>query len=244
MKKNNEGFTLVELSIVLVVIGLIIGGVLMGQDLIKSAETRALISQVQRYNVAVNSFIGKYNAIPGDFSEAQLYLSSTAGQGNGDGIIGDNTAVPTDLSATNNAELAYFFQHLSLANLIDGSFDGTTTHIILNTNFPATKSNRGGIIVYGDSLGVNYYHIGLENNPTGTQINTTNNLTPTTAMNIDQKIDDGNPLTGVVQAKGGSQLEQSPSSGTTGCITSASSPIYNVIDNSTGYACQLRIRFM
>src|SRR5450432_727787 len=61
-----SGFTLIELSIVLVIIGLIIGGVLVGQDLIKAAEIRGQITQIEKYNTAVNTFRGKYNCLPGD----------------------------------------------------------------------------------------------------------------------------------------------------------------------------------
>ena len=63
---KNKGFTLIELSIVLVIIGLIVGGVLVGQDLIKAAEIRATVSQVEGYNSAVNTFRLKYNGLPGD----------------------------------------------------------------------------------------------------------------------------------------------------------------------------------
>ena len=69
------GFTLIELSIVLVIIGLIVGGVLTGQDLIKAAEIRATVGQYEKYNTAVNTFRTKYNGIPGDLltSSAQAF---------------------------------------------------------------------------------------------------------------------------------------------------------------------------
>src|ERR1035441_8304528 len=63
---DSSGFTLIEMAIVLVIIGLIVGGVLVGQDLIKAAEVRAQISQIEKYNTAVNTFRGKYDALPGD----------------------------------------------------------------------------------------------------------------------------------------------------------------------------------
>src|SRR5665213_3308988 len=61
-------FTLIELSIVLVIIGLIVGGILVGQDLIKAAEVRAQISQIEKYSSAVNTFRAKFAAIPGDMA--------------------------------------------------------------------------------------------------------------------------------------------------------------------------------
>jgi|CXWL01.1.fsa_nt_gi prepilin-type N-terminal cleavage/methylation domain-containing protein len=65
----NTGFTLIELSIVIVIIGLIVGGVLVGRDLISAAEIRSQISQIQRFNVAANTFKAKYNYLPGDIPD-------------------------------------------------------------------------------------------------------------------------------------------------------------------------------
>src|SRR6202035_5008439 len=64
----NSGFTLIELSIALVIIGLIVGGILVGQDMIKAAEVRAQISQIEKYNQAVNTFKGKFGGLPGDLA--------------------------------------------------------------------------------------------------------------------------------------------------------------------------------
>src|SRR5579883_2923623 len=94
--KREGGFTLIELSIVLVIIGLIVGGVLVGQDLIRAAQVRATISQIEKYNTAVNTFYGKYNALPGDIPAAQVAKlgftvtatrAGTQGRGDGNGLI-------------------------------------------------------------------------------------------------------------------------------------------------------------
>src|SRR5471030_1667850 len=94
-RKSERGFTLIELSIVLVIIGLIVGGVLVGQDLIRAAEVRATIAQIEKYNTAVNTFRGKYNALPGDmnastataFGFSPRATAGTAGLGDGNGVI-------------------------------------------------------------------------------------------------------------------------------------------------------------
>src|SRR5665213_102158 len=90
---GRAGFTLVELSIVLVIIGLIVGGVLVGRDLINAAAMRSQISQIEKYNTAVNTFRGKYGGLPGDLNAASaaqfgfMARSGATGLGNGDGII-------------------------------------------------------------------------------------------------------------------------------------------------------------
>jgi hypothetical protein len=58
------------MSIVLVIIGLLVGGILVGQDLIRAAEARAQITQIEKYNSAVNTFRGKYGYLPGDINAA------------------------------------------------------------------------------------------------------------------------------------------------------------------------------
>ena len=94
--REQQGFTLIELSIVLVIIGLIVGGILVGQDLIKAAEIRATVAQVEKYNAAVNTFRTKFNAIPGDISATQATafglftettLGNTAGHEDGNGLV-------------------------------------------------------------------------------------------------------------------------------------------------------------
>ncbi len=91
-----KGFTLIELSIVLVIIGLIVGGVLVGQDLIRAAGVRSTISQIEKYQTAVNTFRGKYGYLPGDIppSATQQFgftvdagRSGIAAEGDGNGVI-------------------------------------------------------------------------------------------------------------------------------------------------------------
>src|ERR1700679_178462 len=94
--KSEQGFTLIELSIVLVIIGLIVGGVLVGQDLIRAAGVRATISQVEKFNTAVNTFRGKYGYLPGDIPQASVtqfgfavspVRAGSRGQGDGNGLL-------------------------------------------------------------------------------------------------------------------------------------------------------------
>src|SRR5690242_14502943 len=88
-----RGFTLIEISIVLVIIGLIIGGILVAQDLIEAARILAQVSQIRRYNVAFDTFRLKYDALPGDIDATKAAgfgfaaRAGTNGHGDGDGWL-------------------------------------------------------------------------------------------------------------------------------------------------------------
>lgn len=90
--KNKVGFTLVELSIVLVIIGLVIGGVMVGRDLIEASKIRAQITQISDIETQINTFRVKYNCLPGDCINAtsaigSTYNGNTINDGDGDGLI-------------------------------------------------------------------------------------------------------------------------------------------------------------
>lgn len=70
-----KGFTLLEFSIVLILIGLVVGGVLLGSDLIRASERRAVISEVQNFKTAITTFKGQYRALPGDMNYAKSIWS-------------------------------------------------------------------------------------------------------------------------------------------------------------------------
>jgi prepilin-type N-terminal cleavage/methylation domain-containing protein len=267
-----NGFTLIELSIVMVIIGLIIGGILTGQELIHSAGVRATLSQIIRYNSAVNAFQTKYNALPGDMAKASSYIVGAvpAGDGDGDGMIGGLAGPPTPVSnvVTSaafavSAEYQNFWSHLSATGLVEGNYPivtGLTTIVNVITNFPAIKMNSNvGIVVCGNTGdSINYYYLGANNinpfvSPASTSINF---LSPSDALAIDNKIDDGNPISGIVAARGGSVgFEQEPTitgsaslsaSNVSSClmgVTYGTAPnYYNTAAPSSSGLCQLRIR--
>lgn len=130
----NRGFTLIELSIVLIIVGLIAGGILVGRDLISAAYIRAQMSQIEKYQTAVHTFQTKYNCLAGDCTNAQdaglAYVqgySPGPGYGDGNGILQGYdiaTALTTPVSGleVEVGEPALFWAQLSGAGLIDGSF--------------------------------------------------------------------------------------------------------------------------
>lgn len=144
-------FTLIELSIVLVIIGLIVGGVLVGRDLISAAAVRAQISQIEKYQQAVNTFRGKYGYLPGDIiaTEANRFgfqpRGPYAGEGDGDGVImglcspgGNNDFGEYCFSA---GETVMFWRDLSDSKLIDGTFSRASATVFPSGNLLPNSTN-------------------------------------------------------------------------------------------------------
>ena len=92
-----QGFTLIEISIALVIIGLIVGGILTGGDLIDAATQRAQIAQIEKYHTAVRTFQGKYGHLPGDIIDplATRFGFQTRGTKPGEGDGNDDATTAT-----------------------------------------------------------------------------------------------------------------------------------------------------
>ncbi len=112
--QEKSAFTLIELSIVLVVIGLVISGILLGQTLISGYQIRATMAQVEQLKTASNTFKLKYNCLAGDCANASIFLS---GASNGNG----NNKIDSAVFQFNAVEYLYFWQYLSQAGLIPGT---------------------------------------------------------------------------------------------------------------------------
>jgi prepilin-type N-terminal cleavage/methylation domain-containing protein len=208
---SKQAFTLVELSIVLLIIGLIIGGITAGSSLIKQAQIRAVLSEVNNIKTALNGFKIQYNSIPGDFTNASTFWSSVSTtctnatapvgcNGNGDGLVNWGVNSPVG----QGAESLRVWQHLSLAGLVSGNYTGVTTvanQYDLGINIAVSKLNPNGYYFSSENWGGYglatrlYVTMGAFNagNP-----NTTLGISPKDGYNIDNKIDDGVPITGGV----------------------------------------------
>lgn len=223
------GFTLIEISIVLVIIGLIIGGVLAGRELIEQSTIRATIAQLGEYKTAVNSFRSKYNGLPGDLPNGgQLGFparNTYPGTGDGNGRIeGAHSSGGYAGTFQRSGETVVFWTDLSMSGLINGSFTladnipsgATITEANLGRYFPRAKlASDHYILAFNDGAITNWNWAGDSHNyfsiqsftrvdqgiPWHTNVGDERFRMPVhQAYSIDSKMDDGKPTQGIVRA--------------------------------------------
>jgi prepilin-type N-terminal cleavage/methylation domain-containing protein len=221
-----KGFSLIELSIVLVILGLLTGGILAGQSLIRASELRAVSTEYSRYITVGQTFRDKYFALPGDFRDATRFWNrmtntsdcvsnsglSAAGtpgacDGNGDGVLGNATA---SLSGEN----VQFWRQLALAGLIEGTYTGQAgsggpLHFVRSSNVPASKLGNamwgirglGGVAAHSTYFTYTYnifLQVGGQN---PADDNYAAVFKPEEVWNIDMKMDDGKPGRGKIMIR-------------------------------------------
>lgn len=246
---EKQGFTLIELSIVLVIIGLVTGGILAGRELIQVAKIRQQIGQLSEYQQAYNAFKNKYGKMPGDLSNttrAMLGLpapnaSSTPSTlcGNDNGML-EGAWHPGQETVAIFCEPLALFADLSAAGLVQDKISPTNYNAALNigTSAPAMKLHPEAAIValpYKDKMGI---FMGMNKDAAGTQFYWLNQhyanklFPPEEAYALDAKLDDGRPLTGntiaVLQSIGSFALESAANA----CITSTAANTYNVTEET------------
>lgn len=218
--RKQSGFSLVELSIVLVILGLLVGGVLAGQSLIRAAELRSVSTEHSRYITAVQSFRDKYFAIPGDMTNATAFWGAadptpatcrTTASTSTATCNGDGSGLLSTVAVGSN-EIYRFWQHLANAGLIEGSFNGVSGGSVnlftsVRENSPTGKMNNTLWFVFNYSTfsGSNQYFDGVYSNVFKIGQARANEhpfggfLIAEEAWNIDQKMDDGMPATGRIR---------------------------------------------
>lgn len=239
MQKNN-GFTLVEISIVVVIIGLLIGSAIIGKSLLRSSRVMSITAEFAAYKQAISNFNDKYMALPGDFAGAQTIWGATdVSNGDGNGLITNN------LAGTSLGEQFQAWLHLQKAEMINGNYTGTngTAGVrarVVGSNIPASQLGGAGwglISVTLTDIAGGYTEIpytapdippnhvlwfGLDS-VSGTVDSQSPALTPGEALAIDTKSDNGLPGSGKIVAQ---------ANGTTGtCSTSATA--YNTSTKAT-----------
>lgn len=208
--KNASGFTLVELAVVMIVIGLLIGGVLKGQELVSNSKLSATISQIKGIEGAVLTFSEAYNALPGDITNPTVVLKNCAAApcnraGDASGTI--DASSPMIGSATVvGFESHTVWSHLAAADLING-VDPTSDAAVFGEGMPSAPVGGGFSLAYGTvgrgaiggaMWGSGHHYIGLFSSPQPA-LPRIGPLTAGQAARIDRKMDDGNPATGIIR---------------------------------------------
>jgi prepilin-type N-terminal cleavage/methylation domain-containing protein len=233
MKKSTSptrtAFSLVELSIVLVILGLLVGGVLIGRNLIRAAELRSVMTDANAYITAAANFRQQYRFLPGDASNAESYWSAAStDNGNADGVV-------------TGAERFLAWQHLNLAGFVEKSFTGLqgaggAEDFVLGSNAPVARIPLTGFGFYYNTTAAataTEFAANMGNAFSYGQAGAANSgaprtaiLTATDAFSMDTKMDDGRPGTGkwVATSIGGGNF-----GATTGCASAnTAAATYNV----------------
>lgn len=260
---SRHAFTLVELAIVLVIIGLLVGGVLVGRDLIHASQVRASIRSIEEFNAATHTFREKYSGLPGDLlsSKAAEFgfepRTGAAGKGDGDGWIRACSLASNNFRNI-GCENILFWRDLSQVGLIKQKFDSANDNIVIDMTSSAEMLDYMPTLPLNDALFVHiatrpdrlhlWYLTIITGVTTGSLISGTTSpgLTTGEAKSIDEKFDDGYPLTGTVTAAGapnttnGPVLDTGGSATATRCVVNTVSPeVYNV---TTSYVDNLNCR--
>jgi prepilin-type N-terminal cleavage/methylation domain-containing protein len=196
---QKSGFTLLELSIVLVIIGLIIGGVTAGSELINQAALRAVSRDITTIETALSTYKLKYNAVPGDMRNATAYWGVAALDGNGDSIVF------WDGAAQDYDEAYQVWKHLNLSNIFANSMTGThtgTNGVVGVNTLPSSIDGAGWSVFterttaygYGQTDTKRRLTIGLGGENGGIANGSVLEVEDMKAL--DDKSDDGKPATG------------------------------------------------
>ena len=192
MNKRQKGFTLVEIAIVLIIIGLLLGGILKGQELINSARVRNLADQSAAVQTAYYGFIDRYRQVPGDWAKVEatraigktVNTPAASGAGVGNGRLDNNFA-----------EAAAVWEQLARAEFLSGGFTPATRAPASETayakNAPLNAFNGPLILTQNQS-----YTGDGATPPTRLNLHLGRNIPVNIARELDVKIDDGLPNTG------------------------------------------------
>ncbi|MGH8532333.1 MAG: prepilin-type N-terminal cleavage/methylation domain-containing protein [Gammaproteobacteria bacterium] len=209
MVNKQRGFTLVEIAIVLVIIGLLLGGILKGQELITSARVRNLADQAAGVQAAYYGFVDRFRAIPGDWdldlaNQALPGPAPTGGNNNGriDNGWGEALAV---------------WQHLSMAGFIQGDYQGGAANPQPNSQNEAPRNAFGGFMVLAHTP--DYTPAAAATPKVNLALG--RSIPVNISRELDTKMDDGLPSSGVLRGPvaGGAYDPESGFDATTPCVS-------------------------
>jgi len=189
MKRTQAGFTLIELAIVLVIIGLLLGGVLKGQELINSAKAKSIAGDFKNAQIFIYGYQDKFKALPGDDASVIAHVGNTATLATTGGTVGNARIDGVWDSSTLTDESALFWQHVRLAGFATGPTSTT------DANYLPRNSDNGRIGV--QSMGAGFTTI---TGMTGLYVVCSDNIAGRLVKQIDINMDDGNTATGSLRA--------------------------------------------
>ena len=214
MSKNNRGISLLELALVMVAIGLILGGIFAGRALIRSSQIVGVLSDYEAYKKEFAAFKDKYQALPGDMPNAESFWGTDTGCPSSSYTATVHTAT---CNGDGNGQISGYemfraWQHLSNAGMVQGGYVGMSASgsMLLaqsGVNVPSSTLDRGAFLIYyqgpTDATNLNvfqgdYDHILVFGIPSSSTQTMGPILTPAEAFMIDMKADDGLPGTGTV----------------------------------------------
>ena len=225
MPRRQHGFTLVEIAIVLVVIGLLLGGILKGQDLVNGARVRNLADMNAGVQAAYYGFMDRYRQTPGDMTAA----AASSAIGDATITVGGDANGTIDPSDWQEASAAWV--HLTRAGLLQGSYDGGATSA---TRYRAPDVAPQNAFNGWMLLGQTRDYSTTAGAPTAAQsvrlgLVLGDNIPVDIARELDLKIDDRRPLTGALRFTGTTTFShRGVSEATTPCMTSANTNEYDI----------------
>jgi len=186
--KKTQGFTLVEIAIVLVIIGLLLGGILKGQEMITQAKIKNLIADFSGISAAYHGYQDRYRAIPGDDSGAlaRWGVAPAAVSGDGNGVVGGDYNTTGAAPAGATGESRRWWDHLRRAGFVAGTGDQQPFNAVTGLLGVQTGGGTLGATALGGF---------------GALIVCSANMPDKIAIAVDTQMDDGSAITGSVRGQ-------------------------------------------